>query len=111
MSTPILFTLPPSNRHEVILVDASAKPSLKALNKQITSTIAASPNCAEFMNKYKSKEGTEQIQEFKVHWSTSGRETKSWPEYTIVTEENWAAILKLFDSGKDVLEIKVGKDE
>ncbi|CAI6340912.1 unnamed protein product [Periconia digitata] len=47
MSIPVLFTLPPSNRHEVILIDTTAKLSLKALNKQITSTIAESPNCAE----------------------------------------------------------------
>jgi hypothetical protein len=47
MSLPIMFTLAPSNRHEVILLDTSAKPTLKALNKQITATIAESPNCAE----------------------------------------------------------------
>jgi hypothetical protein len=47
MALPLLFTLPPSNRHELILLDPSSKPSLKALNKQITSTIASSPNCAE----------------------------------------------------------------
>lgn len=47
MSVPLLFTLPPSNRHEVILIDTSDKPSLKTLNRQITSTIASSPNCAE----------------------------------------------------------------
>ena len=50
MSLPLLFTLPPSNRHELILLDPSSKPSLKALNKQITSTIASSPNCAECMS-------------------------------------------------------------
>lgn len=44
---PILFTLPPSSRHEVILLDTAGKLSLKALNKQITTTIAASENCQE----------------------------------------------------------------
>jgi hypothetical protein len=47
MSFPIMFTLAPSNRHEIILLDTSSKPTLKALNKQITATIASSPNCAE----------------------------------------------------------------
>jgi hypothetical protein len=47
MSIPLVFTLPPSNRHEVILLDTSSKPTLKALNKQITATIASSPNCEE----------------------------------------------------------------
>lgn len=56
---PVLFTIPPSNRHEVILIDTSSKPTLKALNAQITSTIADSPNCAEFMGKYKNKEDLE----------------------------------------------------
>lgn len=44
---PLLFTIPPSNRHEFLLIDTSAKISLKALNKQITSLVAQSPNCAE----------------------------------------------------------------
>jgi hypothetical protein len=47
MSIPLVFTLPPSSRHEVILLDTSSKPTLKALNKQITATIASSPNCEE----------------------------------------------------------------
>jgi hypothetical protein len=47
MSLPLLFSLAPSARHEIILLDTSSKPNLKTLNKQITSTIASSPNCAE----------------------------------------------------------------
>lgn len=113
MSIPLLFTLPPSNRHEIILLDTSSKPTLKVLNKQITSTISSSPNCAEFMGKYKSKEAQEVIQEMKVHWSEAGRDRKVWPEYTIVTEENFPAILEVLKAspGRDVLEIKVGKAE
>ena len=114
MSFPILFTLPPSNRHELILLDTSSKPTLKALNKQITATIASSPNCAEFMGKYKSNEGpAEQIQEIRVHWNPKERDTKIWPEHTIVTEENFAAILEVLKASPagGVLEIKVGKPE
>jgi hypothetical protein len=47
MSIPVLFTLPPSNRHELILVSTASKPSLKALNKQVSETIKSSVNCAE----------------------------------------------------------------
>lgn len=47
MSLPLLFTLPPSNRHEFLLLDTSSKITLKSLNAQITSTISSSPNCAE----------------------------------------------------------------
>ncbi|KAH7378255.1 hypothetical protein BKA66DRAFT_147939 [Pyrenochaeta sp. MPI-SDFR-AT-0127] len=114
MSIPLLFTLPPSNRHEIILLDTSAKPSLKALNKQITSTIASSPNCAEFMGKYKAADAPkESIQEFKIHWDTKTRDGKIWPEYTEVTEDNFPAILELLKSNPvmGVLEIKVGKAE
>ena len=52
----------------------------------------------------------QQIQEFKIHWSSANRDYKTWPEYTIVTEQNWPAILELMKlgAGKDVLEIKVG---
>lgn len=114
MAIPLLFTLPPSNRHEIILLYTSSKPSLKALNKQITSTIAASPNCAEFMGKYKAADGPkESIQEFKIHWDTKTRDGKIWPEYTELTEDNFAAILELLQTNPvmGVLEIKVGKGE
>ncbi|KAJ4317308.1 hypothetical protein N0V94_004993 [Neodidymelliopsis sp. IMI 364377] len=113
MSFPLLFTVPPSNRHEFIFLDTSSKPTLKALNKQITSTLASSPNCAEFMGKYKSSETKEQIQEFKIHWSSKEYDLKVWPEYTVVTDENFGAILDLLqkEPKSGVLEIKVGKAE
>ncbi|KAF2030988.1 hypothetical protein EK21DRAFT_64346 [Setomelanomma holmii] len=113
MSLPLVFTLPPGSRHEIILLDTSSKPTLKALNKQITSTIASSPNCEEFMAKHKKADQKETIQEIKIHWDTQSRDAKLWPEYTVVTDENFAAILELVKlaPGKDVLEIKVGKDE
>ncbi|CAO2653965.1 Nn.00g106980.m01.CDS01 [Neocucurbitaria sp. VM-36] len=114
MAFPLLFTLPPSNRHEIILLDTSSKPNLKSLNKQITSTIAASPNCAEFMGKYKSADAPQEtIQEFKIHWDTKTRDGKIWPEYTVVTDDNIAAVLELLKGNPTmgVLEIKVGKSE
>ncbi|KAH7081309.1 hypothetical protein BKA63DRAFT_561859 [Paraphoma chrysanthemicola] len=113
MSIPLVFTLPPSNRHEVILLDTSSKPTLKALNKQITATIASSPNCEEFMAKHKKADQKETIQEIKMHWDTKSRDASMWPKHTIITDENFAAVLELVKvaPGKDVLEIKVGKDE
>ncbi|ORY18185.1 hypothetical protein BCR34DRAFT_554362 [Clohesyomyces aquaticus] len=112
-SFPLLFTLPPSSRHEIILYESSSKPSLKSLNKLLTSTIASSPNCAEFMAKHKSKDTVESIQEIRVHWSSEGRDRKMWPEYTVVTEENLTAVLEMLriGVGRDVLEVKVGKAE
>lgn len=111
MSFPLLFTIPPSSRHEFITLDSSSKPTLKALNKQITSTLSSSPNCAEFMGKYKSTETKEQIQEFRIHWSSKEYDLKVWPEYTVVTDANFPALLELLkkDPKSGVLEIKVGK--
>ena len=65
------------------------------------------------MAKHKSTSSKESIQEFKIHWDTKSRDPKIWPEYTIITDENFAAILELLKSagGKDVIEVKVGKDE
>lgn len=47
MSLPLLFTIPPSNRHEFLLLDTSSKITLKSLNAQISSAISSSPNCVE----------------------------------------------------------------
>ncbi|KAF1941364.1 hypothetical protein EJ02DRAFT_434809 [Clathrospora elynae] len=114
MSLPLLFTLPPSNRHEFLLLDTNSKINLKSLNKQITSIIASSPNCVEFMAKHKSADGPQEtIQEFKMHWDTKTRDGKIWPEYTVVTDENFPALLELLKANPvmGVLEIKVGKSE
>ncbi|KAF2868202.1 hypothetical protein BDV95DRAFT_160006 [Massariosphaeria phaeospora] len=114
MALPLVFTLPPSNRHEIILLDTSSAkpPTLKALNKQITDAMAGSPNCAEFLSKYKSAT-PEPIQEIRIHWSTAcGRDRAAWPEHTVVTDRNWGAIIELLKvaPGKDVLEIKMGTE-
>ena len=65
------------------------------------------------MGKYKTADVKESIQEFKIHWSESGRDRKIWPEYTVVTDENLGAIIELLKLGvgRDVLEVRVGKEE
>lgn len=65
------------------------------------------------MAKHKSPDTKETIQEFKIHWDTKSRDGKLWPEYTVLTDENFGAILEMLKllPGKDVLEVKVGKDE
>jgi hypothetical protein len=72
------------------------------------------PRTKTVMAKYKSADAAaEQIQELRIHWSGEGRDRKVWPEYTVVTEGNLAAVLELLrvGAGRDVLEIKVGKGE
>lgn len=79
--------------------------------------MGASPNCAEFMGKYKAKPGEgeapETINEMRIHWDTKSKDAKMWPEYTIVTEENLGAIVELLKINPvmGVLEVKVGKQE
>ena len=84
MALPVCFTLPPSARHELLLLPLSPKPTLKSLNKAITALIATSPNCAEFMAKYKSSEAAaDLIQEIRVRWGSGGEAGKGkggWPE-------------------------------
>lgn len=66
------------------------------------------------MAKHKAKDGpAEHIKEFRLHWDTKGRDAKIWPEYTIVTDDNFAALLEVLRANPTmgVLEIKVGKDE
>lgn len=66
------------------------------------------------MAKHKSKDGpSEQIQEFKIHWDMKNRDAKLWPEYTVVTDDNFGAIVEMLRGNPTmgVLEIKLGKDE
>lgn len=103
----ILFTVGGSNRHEIISLPSSI--SLKTLNSAISSAVASSPNCAEFMSKYKKEsEEPEQVSEMKIRWSPAGRDAKIWPQSTVVTDENVGAVMRLVDPGKDVLEVKIG---
>ena len=111
MSTfPLLFTLNGATRHEIIMVTPSTP--LKALNKAVTSAASsASPNCSEFMSKYKKKD-EESIVEMKVHWSSAGRDSKIFPASTVLTEENCEAVLSMIEKvgvGRDVLEVKLEK--
>lgn len=66
------------------------------------------------MAKHKAADGpAETIQEFKIHWDTKTRDGKIWPEYTVVTDENFGPILELLKQNPvmGVLEVKVGKPE
>jgi len=66
------------------------------------------------MAQHKAKDGpTEQIQEFRIHWDTKTRDAKIWPEYTVLTDDNFGAILELLKLNPvmGALEIKLGKDE
>lgn len=110
---PLLFTLNGSSRHELILVSPSTP--LSTLTSLVSNAAASSPNCEEFMSKYKKKSETpEQVAEVKVHWASVGRDAKIFPATTVVTEENCEAVLRMIEAGgvgRDVLEVKMAKAE
>lgn len=65
------------------------------------------------MQKHKSPDAKEIIQEIKVLWNNSANKDDVWPDSTIVTEENFGAIIEVLKGGikAGVLAIKVGKPE
>ncbi|KAF2454040.1 hypothetical protein BDY21DRAFT_291947 [Lineolata rhizophorae] len=105
MSTPILFTIDGSGRHEVISLKPSST-SMANLSSAISGAAAGSPNCEEFMSKYKSAK-EESVTQVRVRWCTAGRDSKAWPSSTILHESNCAAVLSLMDPAKDTLEVKM----
>lgn len=72
------------------------------------SLIATSPNAAEILYKYKSKDKREAIKEIKVKWSGYSTEKQYWPRETILTDENCEPVLRMMavGVGKDVLDVK-----
>ena len=107
---PILFTAGPS-RHDVLLISPS-KASLDGVKKDILSLLEKSPNCEEFMAKY--KKGEEEITRLVVKWNAQSHDPKIYPATTIVTEDNIEALVKMIGMsgvGKDTLEVQFGKVE
>jgi len=111
-SVPILFTVNGSTRHELVLVHPS-KATLQGLYSEIESLTANSPNCSEFMSKYKKKdeEGHEtQVTELKVKWNSQSHDSKIFPGSTIVTEQNFEAVIRMIGQsgvGRDTFEVKM----
>jgi hypothetical protein len=113
MSFPVLFTIDGASRHELLLLPSSTT-TLKSLNTLITASAASSPNCTEFMSKFKKNDDSgpkEQIAEIKVKWCAEGRDMKIWPATTVITEENVAAVLAMVErgAGRDVVAVKMEK--
>jgi hypothetical protein len=109
---PLLFSIENSNRHELFIISTAA--GLSDLTSEIESLAATSPNCKEFMSKYK-KAGEEKVVELKVRWGVAARESKIWPQVTVLTEENTEAVLMMIERGgglgRDVIEVKLKGQE
>jgi hypothetical protein len=113
---PILFTVNGSSRHELMLISPTHA-TLDGITQEMISLAASSPNCAEFMGKYKQKkEDTDEavVEELKVKWNAHSHDPKIFPASTIVTKDNFKAIVTMIGKsgvGRDVFEIKVGSKE
>ncbi|KAK4982646.1 hypothetical protein LTR66_009161 [Elasticomyces elasticus] len=106
---PALFTIDGSNRHDIILINPGR--SIKDLTSTIEKYATDSPNCAEFMSKYKKKGETLHVTEVVVKWATEGRDKQLFPRQTLLTEDNCEAVLRMMQVGvgKDVIDVKVEK--
>lgn len=79
---------------------------LDELKQSMEALVVSSPNCQEFMSKYKSKGSKEAVKEIKVKWG--GKDKQLFPKDTILTEENCEAVLRMMavGVGQDVFDIK-----
>lgn len=91
----------------VLLINPSL--DLKELTDLINRQIATSPNAAEFMGKYRSKDITESVSEITVKWAAEGRDSRVFVKETLVTKENLGAVLRMMavGVGRDVFDVKV----
>ncbi|KAF2673803.1 hypothetical protein BT63DRAFT_167129 [Microthyrium microscopicum] len=112
-AVPVLFTINGSSRHEVILLSPTHA-TLDGVAAEIAQLASSSPNCAEFMGKYKKKgeDGAEEeVEEISVKWNGQSHDPKIFPASTLVTKDNFAAIIKMIGVsgvGRDTLQVKMG---
>jgi hypothetical protein len=103
---PLLFTIINSNRHELFIT--STLTSYSDLASEIASLASTSPNCEEFMSKYK-KQGEQKVASMKVKWGVATGRDAIWPKSTVLTEENLEAVLLMMERGggvgRDVVEV------
>ena len=100
-----------SPNQPVILVNPGI--DLHELTSKIEHLIANSPNAAEFMGKYRSKDISESVREITVKWAAEGRDSRVFVKETLVTEENIEPVLRMMavGVGKDVFDVKVKVQE
>jgi hypothetical protein len=71
--------------------------------------VSESPNCAEVLSKYRSKETTDVVSEIKVKWLGHDGGKRLFPQETILTDANVEAVLRMMAAGRDrdVLDVKI----
>ena len=83
------------------------------LKQSIESLATSSPNCAEFMGKYRDKSIKETVAEIKVRWAAEGRDKQVFPKDTILTKENCEPVLRMMavGVGKDVFDVTLNRSQ
>ncbi|KAK8155855.1 hypothetical protein IWX90DRAFT_480852 [Phyllosticta citrichinensis] len=109
---PIIFTIAgSSSRHELLLISPGTK--LADLTSQIEAVASTSVNTQEFLAKYaKKKSQPDRVETIRVRWAGAGRDAKTFPATTVLTEDNVEAALRLVEAsgvGKDVLEVTIAE--
>ena len=95
-----------TDKHIVILVNPGH--DIDQLKKLMQDLLESSPNTAEPLRQYKSKETIDSVQEIRVKWATEGR-GQQFPKATLLTEENCEPVLRMMaiGVGKDVFDVKL----
>ena len=96
-----------ANNGAVILVNPGH--DLDQLKQSMLTLVASSPNAAEPLSRYKSKESKDVVKEIKVKWAGEGRDKQLFPKETLLTEGNCEPVLRMMQVGigKDVFDIKL----
>jgi hypothetical protein len=91
----------------VILVNPGH--DLDELKASMEKLASSSPNCAEFMSKYRNKENVDKVGEIKVRWG--GKDKQLFPKETLLTEDNCEPVLRMMavGVGQDVFDVKLQK--
>ena len=94
-----------ANDELVILVNPGH--DLDELKETVQGLTSSSPNCAEFMSKFRSKDIKDNVTEIRVKWGS--RDKQLFPRETLLTEENSEAVLRMMaiGGGQDVFDIKL----
>jgi hypothetical protein len=85
--------------------------TLEGVCSEIITLSSNSPNCTEVMSKYKKQHEEPIVAELKVKWNAQSHDPKIFPASTIVTKDNFKAVVKMIGMsgvGRDVFEVRVG---
>lgn len=78
--------------------------------KETVQGVLESPNCAEILSNYRSKDNKDEVGDIRVKWSLEGRDKQLYPKETVLTDDNVEPVLRLMSAsgvGKDTFDIKL----